>query len=307
MKKVYVLPPQEDWIVDRMVKEWNEGNPDMAVFTPKTADVVWLLADWCWQGLANVGLLQGKKVLTTVHHIVPEKFGTNERDDFDARDEVTDAYHVFNGLTLDFIRPLTKKPIYYVPYWANQKIWRPTGTKADLRKKHGLPVDGYLIGSFQRDTEGRDLKSPKLEKGPDLLCDYIEDIYDRRVLNAGNDAKPHVVLAGWRRQYVMGRLDKAGIPYTYFDRPPLETINELYQTLDLYPVAARYEGGPQSLIECGLLGIPCVSRHVGIANLVLPPSAVNNELSRTNPVIPNVEAWKIPGGFEQYRNLLQDF
>jgi hypothetical protein len=306
LNKVYVLPPQEDWIVDRMVKEWNEGNPDMAVFTPKTADVIWLLADWCWQGLANVGLLKGKRVLTTVHHIVPDKFGDAERDDFDARDAVTTAYHVFNNHTLDFIRPLTQKPIHLVPYWANQNLWRPTGTKEGFRKKHGLPVDGYLVGSFQRDTEGYDLKSPKLEKGPDLLCDYIEDIYDRRVLNAGNAAKPHVVLAGWRRQYVMGRLTKASIPYTCFDRPPIETINELYQTLDLYPVASRHEGGPQALIEAGLLGVPVVSRCVGIAGQVLPTSAVNDKLINARPAVPNVEGWYLPMGFALYRELLQN-
>lgn len=46
MNKVYVLPPSEDWIVDRFVKEWNEDNFDISVMHPKDADVIWLLADW---------------------------------------------------------------------------------------------------------------------------------------------------------------------------------------------------------------------------------------------------------------------
>ena len=316
MKKVYTLPPQEDWIVDRMVKEWAEGNPDMAVFTPKTADVVWLLADWCWQGLWHVGLLEGKKVLTTVHHIVPEKFGPNERADFELRDEVTTAYHVFNQHTYEFIRPLTMKPIHVVKYWANQHIWRPTGTKEELRKKHGLPLDAFLVGSFQRDTEGSGIEQgifkPKLEKGPDKLADYLETLNDFKnssyahVVQAGvQPSELHVVLAGWRRQYIMQRLDEAKIPYTYFDRPPLETINELYQCLDQYAVTARHEGGPQSLIECGLLGIPAVSTPVGIAEQVLPPSAIADRVFMAIPAVPNVEDWKLPGGFEPYRELLQ--
>ena len=311
MKKVYTLPPQEDWIVDRMVKEWNEGNPDMAVFTPKTADVVWLLADWCWQGLWHVGLLKDKKVLTTVHHIVPEKFGPMERADFELRDEITTAYHVFNQHTYDFIRPLTMKPIHLVKYWANQNLWRPTGTKEELRKKHGLPLDAFLVGSFQRDTEGKGIEqgifNPKLEKGPDKLADYLQTLRDFRANAAyvGNQRNIHVVLAGWRRQYIMQRLDRATIPYTYFDRPKIEVINELYQCLDQYAVTARQEGGPQALIECGLLGVPTVSTPVGIAEQVLPPSAICDNVFSASPAVPNVEDWKLPGGFEPYRELLQ--
>lgn len=301
MNRVYVLPPKEDWIVDRFVKEWNEDNADISVKHPAQADVVWLLADWCWQQLAQVGLLRGRKVLTTVHHIVPEKFGPRERWDFQMRDDVTTAYHVYNQRAFDFVRPLTSKPIYLVPYWANQKIWHPTGSREELRKKHGLPTDAYLIGSFQRDTEGHDLASPKLEKGPDLLADAIVGFRDR-----GTEYfNVEVVLAGWRRQYVMKRLDDAGIKYHYFERPEQKVINELYQSLDLYPVTARHEGGPQSLIECGLLGVPVVSRPVGIAEQVLPPQAINGNVVEAVPTVPNVEAWKLPAGYEPYRRLIE--
>lgn len=295
--KVFVLPPQEDWIVDRMVQEFKHDNADIVTNDPYQADIIWLLADWCWRQVPR-DLLHGRKVVTTVHHIVPSKFGPAEKYDFELRDEFTNAYHVFNPLTHNFILPLTKKPIVTVPYWANQRLWRPTGTKEDLRRKHGLRTDDYLVGSFQRDTEGHDLKSPKLEKGPDLLCDYIEDL-------ANNRSNVHIVLAGWRRQYVMGRLDVAKIPFTYFERPPIEKVNELYQTLDLYPVAARFEGGPQSLIECGLLNVPCVSRNVGIATMVLPPESVQDYLPGACPSIPNVEAWKVPGGFAGYRQMFE--
>ena len=44
MNKVFVLPPSEDWIVDRFVKEWNEDNSDISVSHPKNADVMWLLS-----------------------------------------------------------------------------------------------------------------------------------------------------------------------------------------------------------------------------------------------------------------------
>lgn len=301
MKRVYVLAPKEDWIVDRFVREWNEDNADISVLKPYGADVIWLLADWCWEQLAQAGALHGKKVLTTVHHIVPEKFSRIERMKFQLRDDVTTAYHVYNNRTLDFIRPLTDKPIHLVPYWANQRIWRPTGTREDLRKKHGLPVDSYLIGSFQRDTEGKDLISPKLEKGPDLLADAIIAFRDKAL-----DYFPvEVVLAGWRRQYITKRLLDAGIKYHYFELPEQEIVNELYQCLDLYPVTARHEGGPQSLIECGLLDVPVVSRPVGIAEQVLNQEAIRDDVVDARPAIPNVESMKLPGGYKPYRDLIQ--
>ena len=37
--------------------------------------------------------------------------------------------------------------------------------KKELRRKYNIAQESYLVGSFQRDTEGADLKSPKLSKG----------------------------------------------------------------------------------------------------------------------------------------------
>lgn len=297
MNKVYVHPAREDWIVDRFVKEWNEDNADISTKNPYDADVIWLLASWCWKDIAVHKTLCNKKILTTVHHIVPEKFDFSARQSFSERDTITDAYHVYNEKTRDFVSCLTRKPIHLVEYWANQKIWHRTLEKQVLRKKYCLPLDSYLIGSFQRDTEGHDLKTPKLEKGPDLLVDAIEKIWK-------DNKKIHVVLGGWRRQYVMTRLSNLQIPFTYFERPAQSTINELYQTLDLYPVTSRCEGGPQSLIECGLLNVPVVSRDVGIARSVLPSSSIDNDVTKATPSLPNVDKYKLPHGYEKYRNLL---
>jgi glycosyltransferase involved in cell wall biosynthesis len=265
------------------------------VHHPKDAQVVWLLADWCWERLWRSGALKDKKVITTVHHIVPEKFGHQQRQEFDARDKITTAYHVYNERTLDFIRPMTDKPVHFIKYWANQKIWNITESKSELRKKYDIPEDGVkVIGSFQRDTEGHDLKSPKLEKGPDLFADYVGKLAE----------KPFVLLAGWRRQYVISRLETMGIPYKYFERPDQSTVNELYQCLDLYVVSARHEGGPQSLIECGLTNVPVISTPVGIAEQVLPSSAINVDLAKVEPAIPDVDSWKLPDGYLLYRKLI---
>lgn len=295
MRKVFVLPAQEDWIVDRFVKEWYEDNADISTSDIRSADVVWLLASWRWNEI-DPRLLQDKKVITTIHHIVPEKFDLNS---FLLRDRLTTCYHVYNKSTLEEVRKYTSKPIHLMNYWANQNIWKKTGQKEELRKKYRLNPEDFIIGSFQRDTEGKDLRTPKLEKGPDLFVEFVEKMKDAK------EKKVNVLLSGWRRQYVMSNLEQRGIDYVYVERPNQETINELYQCLDLYAVSSRHEGGPQSLIECGLIGVPVVSTRVGIAEQVLQQSSINSNLIDAVPSIPNVEAWHIPNSYSPYRNLIQ--
>lgn len=296
MRKVFVLAPGENWIVDRFVAEWNQDNEDISVLNPHESDVVWLLADWCYRKI-DPSILASKRVITTIHHLVPEKFGPHEVAEFNDRDRFTDVYHVPNSHTRIHVAQLTNKPIVMFPFWANQKIWKQTDSKQNLRKKHGLPANAFLVGSFQRDTEGHDLVSPKLEKGPDILADALE-VWQK-------DKDLHVVLGGWRRQYIISRLESAGILYTYFEMAEQSTLNELYQTLDLYPVTARFEGGPQSFVECGLLNIPMVSRSVGIAEQVLPPASINEDVTLATPSVPVVEDLVLPAGYEKYRELIQ--
>jgi hypothetical protein len=297
MSKVFVLPPKEDWIVDRLVSEWYQYNSDISTRSLEDCDTVWLLADWCYSHL-DARVLRQKKVVTTIHHIVPEKWTSSAEAEFKNRDDLTSVYHVPNVHTKRFIEKLTSKTIHVIPYWANQNIWKRNIEKREIRSNLGIQEDQFVIGSFQRDTEGHDLSSPKLEKGPDILADAI--------IEWSKDRKIHVLLAGWRRQYLLSRLESSGIKTTYIERPDQHVLNQLYQSIDLYPVTSRYEGGPQSLIECGLLGIPVVSRNIGIASEVLSSQSVNDKILSAVPSIPDVENLKIPRGFAKYRDMFAE-
>lgn len=306
--KIFTLKPNESWIVDRMTDEWNQYNADIITKDVNQADVIWLLADWAYNQLPYE-LLKQKKVVTTIHHITHAKFDAAARADFARRDAITDAYHVFNERTQKYIEPLTTKPIHLIPYWANQNQWvRSDLTREDLRRKYNLPVGDILLGSFQRDTEGAGIPQgiylPKLEKGPDLFVEAVKHyVIQNSILRWTK--KIHVVLAGWRRQYVIQELKKEKINYTYFENPPLEQVGELYQTLSKYLVCSREEGGPQSLIEAGLLGVPVISRPVGIAEQVLPAISIADKLWDGRESIPNVDSMKLPGAFGPYRKLFK--
>jgi glycosyltransferase involved in cell wall biosynthesis len=295
--KVWALSADENWICDQLVNEWNLYS-NCATQNINEADIIWLFSDWKWRSIP-LELLRSKKVVTTVHHIVPEKFDSNAKLDFAARDSITDLYHVYNQRVYDFISPLTNKQIKLVPYWANQYLWKPSLEKISvLRTRYNLPQSAYILGSFQRDTEGHDLISPKLEKGPDLLADAIIKLQTHKL-------DLHILLAGWRRQYICKRLTEAKVKFTYYERPTQNILAELYQTLDVYAVTARTEGGPQALIECGLMNVPVVSTPVGIAEQVLPESAINTDVTLATPTIPNVNYMKLPHGMDLYHAMFE--
>lgn len=259
--KVFVLQPNEGWVCDRFADEWRRVNPDITTHDPNDADVLWLLAGWCWNHLPT-DLLSRKKVVATIHHIDPDKFNDEAKREFIARDQFVDTYHVPCARTSRLITQLTSKPIFVQPFWVNSRLWTPQH-KATCREKYGLPLDKFIIGSFQRDTEGSDLITPKLAKGPDVFVDVVEEF------NRSKKYDVHVLLAGWRRQYVIKRLTAARIPYTYFELPTFDVVNEFYNSLDLYVVGSRHEGGPQAVFECAATQTPIISTPVGFAENIL--------------------------------------
>lgn len=302
--KVWANSPNEDWICDRIVQEFKEHNQDVWSDSPLTADIIWIATDFAWRNVPYEAIRHARAVVTTVAHIVPRKMDDDAEQDFALRDSITTLYHCYNEHTAREVRRRSDKRIEVLPYWANQFIWtKSRHTRDELREKHGLPLNAFIVGSFQRDTEGNSIANkaflPKLEKAPDLFASACEIWTDQ----ASPERPLHVLLAGWRRQYIIKRLEHSGIPYTYFELPSQETLSELYQCCDLYPVCSRYEGGPQALIEGGLLGVPMVSRNVGIASQVLPTSAIHHHVTDAAPTIPDVESMKLPHGFEPYRKL----
>ena len=54
------------------------------------------------------------------------------------------------------------------------KLLKIRNEKKELRSKYNIDQESYLVGSFQRDTEGADLKSPKLSKGPDRFITIVK-------------------------------------------------------------------------------------------------------------------------------------
>ena len=278
--KIYLNKISEDWIIDRTYKEWYKANNSISTKYKQRSNLIWIIAPWTWNKL-NKKNLENKKVLCSIYHIDEEKFDQKAQDEFKARDYFVDEYHVISKNTENQIQKLTNKKITTLPFWVNTNIWFDIANKNQIKDKYKLDQDNFYIGSFQRDSEGSDLDKPKLSKGPDRFVEIVSDL-NKEIKNL------HVVVTGKRRNYIINELTDRGIKFSYFEMVNFESLNELYNCLDLYIVASRYEGGPQAVLECGVTKTPIISTDVGIAKEILSSESIF-DMSNYAHAKPNVE------------------
>lgn len=279
--KFFCPYPNESWILDRMITELKEHSSHDILVNLTTQHIttlddagidnntnVFLMAPFLWRQLFpnDRHLLLQKKFIVFLHHIVPSKFNL---EDFLERDMYVNHYIVPNIHTYNDIKQYTNKPITQLSYWINEKDWQATDRQATRK---ALNIENqFVIASFQRDTEGNgcdgDNPQPKLEKGPQNIVKCILKAREKH-----NNV--HVLLSGWRRQWIIKELKQHNVYYTYVERPALNVINALYDASDLYIVGSTHEGGPQSVSESAYKNIPIISTDCGMASQVLHPSCI---------------------------------
>ena len=261
------------------------------------------MSPWTWKKIPKT-YLKNRKVLCTIHHIDEDKFKDSEEKNFYLRDTYVDEYHVISSGTRNALSKLVDKPITKIPWWANNNLWFHIGDKDKLRSKYNFSSNDYLIGSFQRDTEGNDMISPKLSKGPDRFLEIVKSLNKEK-------SDLVVVLTGKRRNYLVNKLQENNINFRYFEMASFFELNELYNILNLYIVSSRVEGGPQSIIEASLCKTPLISTDVGIASEILSKESIF-EMDYFRDAKPNVEyahnmslKYTIPGGFDKFNKLIE--
>ena len=281
--KIYLTNINESWIVDRIRSEWISNNKKITTKYSYLSEIIWDVAPWTTKP-SFLKKFKNKKIIQSIYHIEDTSFQSKEVENIINNDKFINGYHVISPKTKKELSQLTNKPIFYLPLWVNQNIWYHKKNKIELRNKYGFDTSEYLVGSFQRDTEGTDLKSPKLIKGPDIFVEIIKNMYKK-------NKNLKVVLTGKRRNFIIEELNKNSIPFKYFEMTNYAIMNELYNILDLYLITSRLEGGPQALVECGQTKTPLISTDVGIASRILPPESIFDykNMDSFNVATPNVE------------------
>ena len=299
--KIYLSKINESWIIDRVRKEFYKYNPTLTTHNKKKSDIFWLISPWLWKN-ENIDILKNKKIVCSHYHFDFDNF---DKNDFYKLDKFVDHYHVISKNTKSQLKTLTDKPITSIPFWINQNIFFEILDKDKLRSIYKFSQKDFLIGSFQRDTEGSDLISPKLIKGPDIFINLVSEIYKE-------NKNTKIVLAGKRRQYVINELKNLNIPYFYFEMVNFKKLNHLYNLLDLYLVTSRLEGGPQAILESAITRTPILSTKVGVAPEILHESSIIN-LNSFDSSVPNIDyaynksiKYTIPSGINLFNKMFKE-
>ena len=302
--KIFISNLNESWIIDRMKEEFSNFNPKIVTDNIKNSDIIWIIAPWMWKKIPKK-YLKAKTVVCSIHHLEEKDFKGSALKDFYSRDKYVNYYHTISNKSKEEIRKLTPKKIVSIPFWINENIFFSLEDKSNLRSKYNLPKESLIIGSFQRDTEGKDLKSPKLIKGPDQFVEIVKS-FSKRNKNL------LVLLAGYRRQYLIKKLEEENIDYKYIELVDFEILNELYNCLDLYIVSSRIEGGPQAILECGITKTPLISTDVGIATEILSSESIFN-MDNFEQAKPNIQVaydnsikYSLEDGMKKYQNMFED-
>jgi hypothetical protein len=273
-KKFYIISEDlefennQTWIIDVFKKEFIEYSNLLFVDEPEDADIIWIVGMNLnkIKTLKNIDL-SNKSIVTTIHHIDWTKIDDFNKT-FNEIKDITSKFHVICEKVYYDLKKLTNKPILISNFWINENIFYNIPNKNILREKYNIPKNSYCIGSFQRDTEGKQkCIKPKLSKGPDILIKIIDDL----ILKKENLL---VILSGRRRNYIINKLKNRDINYLYFPMVSSDELNELYNCLDMYIVSSRVEGGPRAIIECGIAKIPLISTDVGISNMILDEKSI---------------------------------
>lgn len=294
--KIFIPEINESWIVDRFRQEFYKYNDDITSSDIINSDIIWILAPWVWKNIPKK-YLKKKKVICTIHHFENKDFEKKGLKNFYSLDQFVDEYHVISKLPFNQIKTLTTKKVTRIPFWVNQNLWFEINDKLSIRKKYSIEFNDFVIGSFQRDTEGKDLISPKLIKGPDRFVEIVKKFQYK---------DPLILLTGKRRQYLIKQLENLNIRFKYFEMVELKELNELYNCLNLYIVSSRIEGGPQSILECASNKTPIISTNVGIASEILSKNSIFNmknfqkAIPDVNIAFHNVAPLRIPIGFEKF-------
>ncbi|MBI3978489.1 MAG: glycosyltransferase family 4 protein [Chloroflexi bacterium] len=156
---------------------------------------------------------------------------------------------------------IAPEKVFQIPIGVNLAFFQMATPESRRRQRarYGIPESAVVVGSFQKDGVGwGGGLEPKLIKGPDIFLKTLEILKPRL-------PELFVVLSGPARGYVKAGLERLGIPYRHSFLENYPEVGQLFQTLDVYVVASRQEGGPKAVLESMASGVPLVTTRVGQA------------------------------------------
>ena len=219
-------------------------------------------------------IFKGKKKIVAIVTNNIEKVNTS----FEKYRNFVDYWICANSIQKKYLlnQKVKEKNIFFNPFYVDEKIFlnlnlekRELANMLDI--DYSIIENKFLIGSFQRDSRGDDLRKSKWHKNPEQLIEILKKLDKNKFL---------LILAGPRRHFLINECMKHGIPYLFIGdqryinevKDDVEVnilsqkkINLLYNLINLYIVTSVSEGGPKAVIEALLTKTIILSTPVGFA------------------------------------------
>ncbi len=202
---------------------------------------------------------KSNKIIISWFHIVP----TDTRLKYiPYLNRLTDIIHTSNSITKSKLVEfgIEEDKIVVIPLGIDLSVFRmySESEKTAIRKKLKLPLDKIIIGSFQKDGVGwGEGLEPKWAKGPEIFCEVIRMLHEKYDI--------HILLTGPARGFVKEKLKEYNVKFSYTFLDNYLDIVDYYNSIDLYIITSRAEGGPKAILEAMATGVPIVTTRVGMA------------------------------------------
>lgn len=127
-------------------------------------------------------------------------------------------------------------------------FFSPRGLRSSMREQFGIPLDAPTVGTISRcvPQKGCDVMVRAMAK----VTEHVPECY---CLFVGE---------GPLRQETMDLAQRLGIAERFIWRDFSEDPREVYEAVDVFALASRYEGMPYVLLEAMVMGLPVVATAV---------------------------------------------
>ncbi len=265
--RVMLIPDSMLWILGTWAKEivkWNSKRYEFVIFPMaeiwenerlflsilKEVDVVHCLAQWAFgriRGVIDKGGYPNISVISSIHHIVE----FSQVEDCLQSDKIMVVCQKYLDELIQNGVPREKAVLIY--NGVDTEFFSPKD-KLQSKQKFGVPPQAFTIGFSAKASSDHDGR-----KGIDTFIEVLSK------LSSSLKSNIHVILTGpgWEERTKDFALNALNMQYFRF--LPTEQMPDFYNTLDVYLVTSRVEGGPVPLLEAMSCGTPVVTTPVGTA------------------------------------------
>lgn len=266
---LYIVGDSANWVLDYESRELQKIAECLKIKTFIATDK--FISKQCIHYTSHFALLlpyvyqKNNRIAVDYFHGLPYKGGVFSdiygalKSNHEKIHRVRVSHSQIEGIVLE--SGIGSSKVYRIPIGIDTELFSFKSTERQylMRKMLGIPQEAVVIGSFQKDGNGwGEGFEPKRIKGPDIFLKALS-ILKERIKNI------FVLLTGPARGFVKKGLADLGIPYTHHFIKKYSQISNYYDTIDLYLVTSREEGGPKAVLESMSSGVPLVTTRVGQA------------------------------------------